>query len=293
MNVTDDNALDKEKKQERDMMSDFLMKPKIDFAFKEIMANENARLGFLSAILKLNPKDIKETKLLNTNLRKIHAEDKQGILDVRILMNDKVEIDIEIQLSELKVWADRSLFYLSKMYVEQIEQGQKYNVFKRCVSISILDFTLFDDTEEFYSCFHLLEDTRHTIYTDKMEFHVLELSKLPKELKEDSNDILLWAKFINAEEKEEFDMLATKNPYIESAYEQLQVISQDKEKRWEYEAREKAVRDHNQMMFEAEQRRTIEIAKNFLLLGIPIPIIIAGTGLTEEEIKKIQKECGI
>ena len=219
MNVTDDNALDKEKKQERDMMSDFLMKPKIDFAFKEIMANENARLGFLSAILKLNPKDIKETKLLNTNLRKIHAEDKQGILDVRILMNDKVEIDIEIQLSELKVWADRSLFYLSKMYVEQIEQGQKYNVFKRCVSISILDFTLFDDTEEFYSCFHLLEDTRHTIYTDKMEFHVLELSKLPKELKEDSNDILLWAKFINAEEKEEFDMLATKNPYIESAYE--------------------------------------------------------------------------
>ena len=43
-------------------MSNFLMKPKIDFAFKEIMANENARLGFLSAILKLNPKDIKEPK---------------------------------------------------------------------------------------------------------------------------------------------------------------------------------------------------------------------------------------
>ena len=55
-------------------MSDFLMKPKIDFAFKEIMANENARLGFLSAILKLNPKDIKETQLLNTNLRKIHED---------------------------------------------------------------------------------------------------------------------------------------------------------------------------------------------------------------------------
>lgn len=270
-------------------MSDFLMKPKIDFAFKEIMANENARLGFLSAILKLNPKDIKETQLLNTNLRKIHENDKQGILDVRILMNNNVEIDIEIQLSELKVWADRSLFYLSKMYVEQIEQGQKYNIFKRCVSISILDFTLFNDTEEFYSCFHLLEDTRHTLYTDKMEFHVLELSKLPKELKEDTNDILLWAKFINAEEKEEFDMLATKNPYIESAYEQLQIISQDKEKRWEYEAREKAVRDHNQMIYEAEQKKAISIARKLLVSGVPVYTIIECTGLSEEQIKNLSE----
>ena len=49
-------------------------------------------------------------------------------------------------------------------------------------------------------------------------------------------------------------MLATKNPYIESAYEQLQLISQDKQKRLEYEAREKAIRDYNQMMFEAEER---------------------------------------
>ena len=58
----------------------------------------------------------------------------------------------------------------------------------------------------------------------------MELSKLPKELKEDSNDILLWAKFINAEQKEEFTMLASKNKYIQSAYEQLQIISQDDKK---------------------------------------------------------------
>ena len=35
-------------------MTEFLMKPKIDFAFKEIMMNEKARIGFLSAILKLD-----------------------------------------------------------------------------------------------------------------------------------------------------------------------------------------------------------------------------------------------
>ena len=75
-------------------MSDFLMKPKVDFAFKEIMADEITRIGFLSAILKLEPKEIKETQLLNTNLRKLHEDEKQGILDVRILMNNHTEIDI-------------------------------------------------------------------------------------------------------------------------------------------------------------------------------------------------------
>ena len=74
---------------------------------------------------------------LNTNLRREHEDDKQRILDVRLLMNDDTEIDIEIHLSQLKVWAERSLFYLSKMYTEQILQGQSYNVFKKYTGFSV------------------------------------------------------------------------------------------------------------------------------------------------------------
>lgn len=49
-------------------------------------------------------------------------------------------------------------------------------------------------------------------------------------------------------------MLAERNVYIGSAYRQLQTISQDKEKRLEYEARQKAILDYNQGIYEAEQR---------------------------------------
>lgn len=49
-------------------------------------------------------------------------------------------------------------------------------------------------------------------------------------------------------------MIAQKDPYIKSAYDQLQIISQDEQKRMEYEAREKAIRDYNQGIYEAEQR---------------------------------------
>ena len=49
-------------------------------------------------------------------------------------------------------------------------------------------------------------------------------------------------------------MLAEKNTYIGSAYEQLQVTSLDRQKRLEYEARLKATPDYNQGILEAEQR---------------------------------------
>ena len=62
--------------------------------------------------------------------------------------------------------------------------------------------------------------------------------------------MLLRAKFINAE----------KHPYIKEAYETLQEVSQDRATQLEYLAREKAIRDHNYLMVEAE-RRGIEIGE--------------------------------
>ncbi len=50
-------------------------------------------------------------------------------------------------------------------------------------------------------------------------------------------------------------MLAHRNPYIESAYKQLQIISQDSEKRMEYESRAKAIRDyHEGLLYTINQR---------------------------------------
>ncbi len=235
-------------------MDGFLMRPKIDFAFKEIMMDGEARRGFLSSVLGIRPEDIKQAGILNASLRKVHEDDKLGVLDVRIAMNNDTEIDVEINLAPLSIWAARALFYLSKMYTEQIRSGQGYDVLKKCVSISILDFRLFREGTGFYSRFHIQEDTRHFLYTDKMEFHVIELPKLPREMGEGCGGLELWARFINAERKEEFEMLAERDSYIKNAYRRLQIISQDEDKRMEYEAREKAIRDHEQMMKEAEQR---------------------------------------
>ncbi len=243
----------------------FIMKPKIDFAFKELMMNDKVRLGFVSAVMGVDPSEIKETKILNTELRREHEDEKQWILDVHVLMNDDTEIDMEINLVLFLYWADRSLFYVSKMFVAGLHPGERYDKLKKCIGISVLDFRLFKDSEEYYSCFHIWEDTRHTLYTEKMEFHVIELPKLPELTKERIENCKdpreLWAEFLRAEQKEDFEMIANRDPYIREAYDQLQIISQDTRLRYEYLAREKAIRDQLQYEWEAEQR-VLEALKN-------------------------------
>ncbi len=54
----------------------FMMSPKVDFAFKEIMHNDKVRKGFLSAVLNIPVDDIKKTVLKNANLPKNHEDTK-------------------------------------------------------------------------------------------------------------------------------------------------------------------------------------------------------------------------
>ena len=228
----------------------FIMKPKVDFCFKELMTDSEVRKGFIAALLGVAPGTVKMTTLLPTHLRQEYGEARLGVLDVRVELNEETQIDMEIQIAPFPLWAERSLFYLSKMYVEQISAGEGYSVLKKCIHVGILNFKLFADDTEYYSRFHLWEDSRKRMYTDKMEIHILELPKL-KEKQYPENELLDWARFINAEKREEFKHMAEKNEYLEKAYDKLKHISADEEKRLEYEAREKAIRDHNYLMEES------------------------------------------
>lgn len=233
-------------------MDDFIMSPKVDFAFKELMRDATVRKGFLSAVLNIRPEDIKETVLLNTNLSKLHEDEKQGILDVRLTMNNDTEIDIEINLAYMRAWADRSTFYVSKMLVEQVGINKRYSNIKKCIGINILDFDYIKATKRFHTVYHIREDTEPIKYTDIFEIHIVELPKLPQT--DDGTDLYDWIRFIKADNKGEFEMLAQQSQYLKTAFEKLEEISADQEKRLEYTARQKALYDYNTYMEESYER---------------------------------------
>ncbi len=228
--------------------TNFIMKPKVDFCFKELMEFEEVRQGFIAAVLGIEPEEVIKTELLPTHLRLRHNKDKLGILDVRVILNGDVQLDMEIQVAKFLFWRERSLFYLSKMYSDVILTGEGYHVLGKCIHVGILDFILFEEDEEFYSCFHMWEDKRRRKYSDKFEIHIVELPKVA-EHEYPETALLKWAKFLNAEKKEEFEMAAKTDPHIRKAYEQLLHMSEDGNKRLIYEARQKAIYDYNTQVY--------------------------------------------
>ena len=80
-----------------------------------------------------------------------------------------------------------------------------------------------------------------------MELQILELKKLPGEIWT-GEDIVNWMRFFNGKNRKEFEDMAQRDEYLDEAYEALKRLSADDEKRLEYEAREKALRDHISML---------------------------------------------
>ena len=228
----------------------FIMLPTVDVCFKGLMYNPKVRKGFIAALLGADPAAVRETVLLPTALRQEYPDEKLGILDVRTLMEDGAQINMEMQAYPFGEWDARSLFYLSKMYAEQIGRGDPYTKLKKCIHVSILDFIRFADDEKCHRTIRLCDEQTGKKYTDLLEMQILELKKLPKELRED-DDIIQWMRFLAGKSRKELEDMAGTSEYIEEAYRELERMSADERARLEYEARQKAIRDHDAIMSSA------------------------------------------
>lgn len=236
-----------------DTNDNFIMLPTVDFCFNGLMQNPKVRKGFVAALLKIPPEEVEETFLLPTLLPRDTAGDKLGIMDVRIILKNRTQMNMEMQVKYFEYWDERALFYLSKMFDSQIKKGESYDKLHKCIHVSILDFIHYPNDEKCYRRIHFRDDETCTLYSDKMELQILELKKLPKEV-ETGEDIIAWMRFFNGKNREEFKNMAKTNEYLDEAYHTLVTLSADEEKRLEYEAREKALKDYNTQISSAEKR---------------------------------------
>ncbi len=209
---------------------------KYDDMFHEVFACETVRRQFLSDVLEIPLDSIRSAGLVSPRLWKRHRRQKLGILDIALELNDDTKINVELQIRMQQQWVKRQLFYLAKMYDEDLLIGQNYSRLKKCISISILDFKLLE-SESCHSVYRL-RDEKGKELTDLWELHIIELKKgLPGDRLDD------WIRLFHAESKEELEMLATKNKGLAEAVEIMKRMSLGKTLRYYYEAHLKAVRD--------------------------------------------------
>lgn len=204
--------------------------PKSDVMFKELMRNEVVRRGFISDVLDIPLEEIKSVRLENPFLSRRSRAEKQCILDVRIQLNDDSRINVELQIRRLAYWDKRSLFYLAKMYTDNLFVGQRYDRLKKCIVISILDF-VGDEHPDYHKVYHL-RDQEGRLYSDQFEVHIIELNK---ELTGDKLDD--WIRFFQVKSMGELNKMQSANAGVMEAVEEVKRMNLIRSIRLWYEAR--------------------------------------------------------
>ena len=231
-----------------------LLDPKVDFVFKNIFGSPKhpkILISFLNAILKPANK-ITEVEIKGTDIEKKFIDDKYSRLDVKATTNNNEIINIEIQLKNEYNMIQKDLYYLSKLYKDQLKEREYYSSLNRTVCINILNFKYLK-TEKFHSTYRLKDLESNEELTDIIELHFIEIPKLP--IDSDEKDMLIaWTEFLRNPESEKVRNLEMSIEEIREAKDELIKMSNDSVQREIYDMREKTRKDTVSALNEAERK---------------------------------------
>ena len=104
-----------------------MLSPKLDVIFQAIfgeVGSEKITKGFLETVLREKIEKVDLSK--NPILRKEFKDDKLGVLDIVVEINEKEKCNVEMQIADKKNIIERILYYWSRLYSRQIKQGEDY-----------------------------------------------------------------------------------------------------------------------------------------------------------------------
>ncbi len=224
-----------------------------NYAFQKIFKNAKIVKGFLMALLNLKEYEIKKIEITDPFTLGENNEEKEGILDIKLVLNQNRKINIEMQNTYQDDWTERSLFYNCRMFTDGFQKGHPYGELPPCIHVGILNFNQMI-SPNYYHKFYLMDEKTKEIYSRKFQFHMLELKKLKyaKE-KQQRKPLYQWAKLIAAQTWEELEQESKGNKYMERALEEMIKISQDEMERYLYLREEMAESDRVSQMQSAKR----------------------------------------
>jgi predicted transposase/invertase (TIGR01784 family) len=189
-----------------------------DYMFRALFQkNNNALKGLLSALLHMQPEEILSVEVTNPILIGEEIKDKEFRLDIKAVLNDYQQVNLEMQIANRYDWPERSIGYLSRMY-NTLQRGEQYINTKPAIHIGILNFSPFEEQPIFYSRNLLMDIVQHRIYSSKFAVNVLDLSHIELATDEDKDwNLDFWAKLFKAKTWEEIKMIAKDNEYFTEA----------------------------------------------------------------------------
>lgn len=279
---------------------------RFDWAVKKLLRNKANFVvleGFLSELLF---DDIKIQKILESESNQDTENDKYNRVDI-LTQNSKNElIIVEIQNTYEIDFFHRMIYGTSKALIENISLGQPYSEIKKVISINIVYFDLGQGKDYVYkgkTNFEGLHEkdtlqlsiqqkqtfTKKEISDFFPEYYIIKVNKF-NDIAKDTLDE--WVYFLkNSEVKDDF-----KAKGLAEAKEVLDIMRLDKEQQYGYnrylDYLHYKASEILSLRLVAEdkvrQDRNVEIAKNFIVMGLDNVTIANGTGLTLGQIEEIR-----
>ena len=283
---------------------------RFDWAIKRLLRNK-ANFGILEGFLsELLSEDIKIDCILESESNKETAVNKLNRVDL-LVQNSKGElIIIEVQSDHMQDYLMRMLFGTSKLAVDNMEEGMLYGKIKKIISVNIVYFDLGHGEDYIYhgtTSFIGLNknDKLNLSFQEQKAYHTEQIAKIYPEyyiIKVNQFDDVAkntldeWINFLKKEEVNE----NTKAKGLKEAKEKLDVLKLSREEKREYDIFIANWRDTESAMIsnfiageikgekKGELKSKIAMAKNCLADGMSIEKTAKLTGLSEDEVRKIE-----
>ncbi len=238
--------------------------PKVDFAFKKLFGSEENKdllISLVNAVVS-EADQIADLTLLNPYNFAQYMKDKNTILDIKAKTLRGKWINVEMQINFDLDFDRRALYYWSKLFSSQLNEGQSYSRLEKTISINFLDFEYwnFDDYHSVFEIFNRDRDKgrinrrNKECFADLFEMHFIELPKFQKDYQELRTGLDRWITFLNrAYELEKSRMPKTlRNPEVIKAIEISERMFDIKEHE-QYEEKMKFIRDVNSQIASAKK----------------------------------------
>jgi len=295
------------------------LNPKNDLAFRKIFAqpkHAGILINFLNTFLRLEgDRLIKEVTLLDPiNIPELQGL-KETIVDVRCVDQRGTHYVIEMQVWTDKHFFKRMLYYACHNYIRQLNSGEQYPTLNQVICIALLDFDYLPG-DRYLSEHLILDKETHQHHLKDFMFVFAELRKFNKTVDELTTPLDEWLFFFRHATQLRDTPKQLHTPQVQEALETLHRYHWSKTELDNYEkaalargayrsqlntahdeGMEKGVKEGIEKGKEEGEKVGLEkgrlaekhqIVQQMLTTGCNLDLIVKVTGLSEQEIKKLQ-----
>ena len=286
-----------------------------DFGFKRFFGTEpykNNLLHFLNTFLGPYIGPITDITYRPTEQLGFLPTEKRVVLDVLCTTQDGDHVIVEMQKTSQEFLKNRIVAYSSRLISNSLKVGdRKYN-FPPVISVLLADFSIpeLKDREDYMQ--HVtLKDEQNNIFSDKMSFLLIDLSKFAaqKQFDQLTDDRARWCYSIQNMNRMGEDEIPKRFGIFHKLYEDCRLTKlntmekQEYEKSvLEYEDVKDAMDYHHRLGIDEGYQRgleegraegravLIEAAHKLLELGVSISDVSKATGLNEEQVRELKNK---